>query len=154
MPVTRTSPARGERRDACGDVDRDAGQAVPVDFDLTGVHAGSDLESQLSHGFADPQGASQRPGRPVERCEEPVAGRIDLATAEPFEGLSHLGVVPAQELFAKRDRRASTARSVEPTMSVKSIVVSTRFDRHRRRVPVAKLSISSTRPSESPAKNT
>ena len=38
----------GERCDACGDVDREAGDVVALDLDLSDVEAGTDLQSELA----------------------------------------------------------------------------------------------------------
>ena len=61
--------------------------AMPCDLaarqlDLARVQAGPDLEAERAHGVADAAGAADRASRPVERREEAVAGRVDLAPTE------------------------------------------------------------------------
>ena len=66
------------RRHARPSVDGDAGDLVADELALARVHADPDLKAQRCHRLDDRLGAACRERRPVERCEEPVAGCIDL----------------------------------------------------------------------------
>jgi hypothetical protein len=63
------------------------------------MHTGSDLEPDRTQLLDDCLGAAHCPRRPVERREEPVAGRIDLTTPESAELMTHHGVVPLEQLL-------------------------------------------------------
>src|SRR5262245_7596816 len=68
----------GEPRDAGADVDRDPPEVAVGDLDLARVHAGPDLDTEPPDGLDRGGGASDRPRRPVEGREEPVARVVHL----------------------------------------------------------------------------
>ena len=74
----------------------------------------------------DRQRTPHRRSRCIERRDETIPGRVDLAAAEPTELRADDGVVgielAAPHVIAERGRRGV----VESTMSVKRTVVSTR----------------------------
>ena len=85
VDVTSTSPGAGERRDARADVHRDAGDVVALQLDLAGVEPGAHLDAQRPRRRGDRVRARDRARRPVERGEDVVAARVDLAPAEALE---------------------------------------------------------------------
>jgi hypothetical protein len=68
----------GERRDARGDMDRDALHFVFADFDLACVEAGSDLNAERANRLGDPLSATNRARRAVESGEKAVTERLHL----------------------------------------------------------------------------
>ena len=106
----------GERGDPRGDVDRHAAHVVAEQLRLARVHAGADLDAEPAHGARDRGGAPDRARRTVEHGEEPVAHRLDLATAVVGELLAHDAVVLVQELapaaVAERRRQLRGADDV------------------------------------------
>ena len=90
-----------------------------------------------------PDGAPHRPRRAVERSEEAVAGRVDLAAAEALELRAHERRDADRAGRASAGRPARAALSSTPTMSVNSSVVSTRSGSLPVRAPVRNSSISS-----------
>ena len=121
---TRISPGLGLGRNAGSDVDRDPGDLLADDLALAGVQAGADLEPELAYGGSDRLRAADCSDRPVEGGEEPVAGRVDLATAEAAELLADERVVAFDAAPATRIAD-SASFAVEPTMSVKRTVART-----------------------------
>jgi hypothetical protein len=73
--------------------------AIPHHLDLTGVHAGPDLEADGRHGPTDRDGAAYGACRPVEGGEEPIAGGIDLAAPETSQLFANDGVMPLKQLL-------------------------------------------------------
>ena len=63
-----------------------------------GVQSGPDLEPERRHRLRDCAGAANPRCRPVERREEPVARRVDLAAAEALELTSDDRVVTLDEV--------------------------------------------------------
>src|SRR5207247_6928138 len=57
-----------------------------------------DLEPDRTQLPDDCHGASHRTRRPVERREEPIAGRVDLTTPVPDELATHHCAVPLEQL--------------------------------------------------------
>jgi hypothetical protein len=79
--------------DACADVDRDATD-LPVDrLDLSGVHAGADLEIEGPNSVDDRLRAPHGASRAVERREEAVSRRVDLDAVVARQDRSDRGVV-------------------------------------------------------------
>ena len=71
--------------DPGGCMDSDTASVAADDRDLAGVEPGPDLDAErpdrLGHGCS----AAHRAARTVEQCQEAVAGRDHLATAEPVQ---------------------------------------------------------------------
>src|SRR5688572_3777161 len=59
------------------------------------------LEAQVASSISDRLGAADRPGGAVERRQEPVAGRIDLAAPETPQLSSDQLVVLREQLFPR-----------------------------------------------------
>ena len=66
-------------------MDGDAGHLAPHELALSGVQPRADLQPDLANGVADRAGAANPSCRPIERSEEPVAGRVRLVTSEALE---------------------------------------------------------------------
>ena len=90
--VTRAS----ERRDAGADRDRDPDDLAVADFALAGVETGPHLETDRSQWIAEDSGGENRPGGPIERGEEPIAGGVELPALEPREVAADDRVMPFQ----------------------------------------------------------
>src|SRR6185503_6819249 len=69
----------GGRGDPRADVNREPGNLVTMQLDLARVEACAHVESERPDSLGHRAGASDGARRPVERREEAVAGRIDLA---------------------------------------------------------------------------
>src|SRR5438034_3865649 len=87
-----------ERADARRDVNSDAADVVPHHLALSRVHAGPNTDSQLLGGVEDRPSAADRARRTVERSQEPIPDRLDLASAEPPERRPHDPLVPLENL--------------------------------------------------------
>ena len=87
----------GQGSHARPDVHRDAGQLVANNLDLARMKAATNRDRESSQRVAHRDGAADRPRRPVEGREEPVAGRIDLPSAVAGQDLTHRGVVVLQQ---------------------------------------------------------
>ena len=115
-----------------------------VELAFAYVDAGSQLEPDLGDTAQDRLGAADRPGRPVERREEAVAGGVALL--DRGSGRARGGrqgvVLPSRSRHPRSP--SSAARSVEPTMSVKRIVAKTLPGTCTVSSPRTKRSISST----------
>jgi hypothetical protein len=85
-------------RDSRADVDGDSAHLAFDHLALTGVQAGTDLQTQLFHRLGDRAGAADRSSRPVEAGEEPVTGRIELPSVIADELSTDDRVVPLEEL--------------------------------------------------------
>src|SRR3972149_6185923 len=68
----------GERSDARADRDGEPTHVVGEGLDLARVQPGPDLDPERLHRLRDHRRAPDRPGRPVEGGQEPVAHRLDL----------------------------------------------------------------------------
>src|SRR4029079_5534066 len=79
--------------DAGADVHGHAGHVVTADLALSGVQSRADLEAQSTHRIGDVGRAADAAGRPVERGQEAVAGRLDLAALVAAEVAPHEVVV-------------------------------------------------------------
>ena len=66
-------------------------------LDLTGVHAGTDVQTEGRQGSSDLERAADRPRRTVERCEEAVTGRVEFLTGEAAQLASYGPVVLVEE---------------------------------------------------------
>src|SRR2546430_5431694 len=104
---------------------RDAGGLGPLAFDLAGMQAGADLQTDLLDRIADSARAANGPCRPVEGREEAVASGVDLGSGITFQELANPGVVAVEKL-APAVVADGLELWVEPTMSVNSTVTSTR----------------------------
>jgi hypothetical protein len=91
------------------------------------VKSGPDLELEPPERVADRRGGENGAGGPVERCKEPVAGRVELRALEPGELAADDRVMPLEQ-FSPGESPSRDASSVEPTMSVKRTVASTRAE--------------------------
>ena len=58
-------------------------------LDLTGVDPGADVEAERRERLPDREPTPDRPGRPVEQREEPVARRVDLLARVAGELTTH-----------------------------------------------------------------
>jgi hypothetical protein len=65
---------------------------------FAGVQAGTDREPKLAHTFDDGACAANRPCGAVERGEESVTGRVDLAPTEAQQLPSDQRVMPLEQL--------------------------------------------------------
>src|SRR3990172_7522711 len=88
----------GEGTHAGPDRDGDPGDVGSVELDLTGVESTSDLDPERRHRPDDRPGEPDPAGGAVERYEEPVPHRLDLATAESTELSPHDPVVVLADL--------------------------------------------------------
>src|SRR5438093_13771958 len=68
----------GKGGNPCAHMYREAGGLGPPVFDLAGMQAGADLQTDLLDRIADGASAANGPCRPVEGREEAVASGIDL----------------------------------------------------------------------------
>ena len=102
---------RGLSGDAGGDLHREAADAVPLELDLAGVHPGADADAERPERADDRAGAADGARRAVEGGEDPIAGSLDLAAAEPGQlGVRRLAIARgADDLVTssvtRRDRR-------------------------------------------------
>ena len=77
---------------------REAGGLGPPVFDLAGMQAGADLQTDLLDRISDGSSAANGPCRPVEGREEAVASGIDLGSGVTFQELANQGVVAVEKL--------------------------------------------------------
>ena len=124
-------------------MDGDPGDPVGGELHLAGVHARTNLQAEPSHRRDDRACGPHRARRAVEAREDTVARGVDDRAAVPRND-----VVTSASWRASSSRHArsptSTARSVEPTKSVKRTVASTRSWAGPRRAPVRNSSTSSS----------
>src|SRR5205807_8938792 len=78
-------PRAGRRRDPRAGVHGDAADLLLKQLALAGVQTRADVDSELAHPVADRKRGAHRPRGTVEAREEPVARRIDLASAKPLQ---------------------------------------------------------------------
>src|SRR5207249_3125910 len=71
---------------------------VADQLDLPRVEPGPDLDALGTEKGGDLRGAPDRPRRSVERCEDAVAGSVDLDTSVLFELCANDRVVPLEQL--------------------------------------------------------
>jgi len=71
--------------DALGYVNSDSGDVVSMAFDLAGVEPDAYVDAEVSKLIANGRRAADAAAGSVERRQEPVAGRLDLASAESVE---------------------------------------------------------------------
>jgi len=72
----------GEREDAGGDVDPDAGDLTAATLDLTGVKTGTDVQAERTHTLTKYERTADGAGGTVERREHPVARELWNLPAE------------------------------------------------------------------------
>ena len=107
-------------RDSRADVDGDSAHLAFDHLALTGVQAGTDLQTQLLHRLGDRAGAADRSSRPVEAGEETVTGRIELrsviadelSTDDRVVPLEELAPCPVAELHRMPVRKRLTSRAI------------------------------------------
>ena len=75
----------GERRDSRTDRDRDPDHLAVADLALARMETGPHLETDVPQRIAKGGGGEDRLGGPIERGEEPIAGRVELPALEPRE---------------------------------------------------------------------
>jgi hypothetical protein len=129
--------------DALGDVDGDAGDVGSVVFDLAGVEADADVETKGPQLIADRDAAADAATGSVEGCEEPVAGRFDLAAAESREFGAYQVVMSGQQISPTAITGLGQV-SVDRTTSVNITVASIRSATWVGRRPVTNSSIGSS----------
>src|SRR5271163_1708458 len=88
----------GDRADPRSDVNREPGQIILNEPDLTSVHARSDLNAEDLARIDDRLSAANRAGGTVEGGHEAIAQRLDLPAAPTSELLTHRFVVAIQQL--------------------------------------------------------
>ncbi len=71
-------------------------------FELTRMASDTHLDTELAHAVDDLRGAFHGARRSVERREEPVAGGVDLGSAEAHERRPHLPVMGCEQLPPSR----------------------------------------------------
>ena len=86
----------GEVRDPCGGMHGYATNVIVPNLDLTGMEAAAHFDSEGSE-FLDDCGAAHAAGRAVEGGKKAVAQRLDLASAETRQFLTHRLVVACQQ---------------------------------------------------------
>src|SRR3989442_2780118 len=93
--------------DARACMDGHAGELVIHALALARVAPGADFDTEAPHGITDALGATYGPGRPVECCEEAVAGTVDLTPTVAIDLLADDWVVTPEEIapgaVAERD---------------------------------------------------
>ena len=129
--------------------------AIPPTFvahqlDLAGMDPCADLEADRRHRVHDRGRATHGSRRSVEGREEPIARGVDLPAPVSTQLGAHQRVVPLEQLASRRGHRAGSRARVDPTMSVKSTVASTRSRSGGGRTPVRNSSTSSRIESASP----
>jgi hypothetical protein len=92
----------GERRDTRADRHRDPRQLAVAHLALTGVNPDADLELEPPKGVADRGGSPNRSCGPIERREEAISGRVELAPVVAPELLADDRVVSLQQLTPAR----------------------------------------------------
>ena len=105
-PETRTSPAPPSaaiRAPVCTAM---PATLVTAELYLARVNACAHFEPDRPNGVADRACAAHCASGPVERCEEAVARRVDLAAAVALELCANKRVVPCEQLRSSRGRRA------------------------------------------------
>ena len=83
----------GERADPGRNVDGDARDIRTGQLDLARMEPSPDSQPVRRDRVTNGEGTTNRPGRPVERRKEPVAGRLHLVPSKPFERRPSLSVV-------------------------------------------------------------
>ena len=87
----------GEARDASADVHREAAHLLPHTLAFAGVESRANRDAHLPHRLDDLSRAFQSLRRRVERCEQTVAGGVDLLAVEPFQLASGDAVIGIQD---------------------------------------------------------
>src|SRR5690349_11099493 len=85
-------------RDPCADVDRQATQLVADPLTFSRVHAGSNLEAEVTHRPDDRARAADSHSRAVEAGKESVACGVELTSVEPGEQLADARIVLVDQL--------------------------------------------------------
>ena len=75
--------------DAGAGMHGDAMRLSARQLDFPRVQSGPDLEAERAHRVADAAGAADRASRSVERREEAITGRVDLAPTECAQLTTH-----------------------------------------------------------------
>src|SRR5215470_15717501 len=88
----------GKRRDTGAGADDDPCDLPLVELALPRVNSCPELEPDRLHRGENPLRAPDRPCRPVERCEEPIAGRVALDSPIAGQLPAHECVVTLEEV--------------------------------------------------------
>src|SRR5207244_9408051 len=91
-------PALPRRGNPGADHDDKARDLALVQLAFPRVHACPNLEPELADAVDDSLGAANRPRRPVEGGEEPVAGRVLLFSAKARQLAANEPVVPLKQV--------------------------------------------------------
>src|SRR6266536_768880 len=83
----------GESGDAGADMNREARHRLGPALYLSGMQAGPDLDADLPHRIPGGAGAPDGPRGPIERDEESVPRRVNLAAVEPVQEAPDAGVM-------------------------------------------------------------
>jgi hypothetical protein len=86
------------RCDARAGVHCDAADSVARELDLARVQACAEFDPERADRIADRLGRTDRARRAVERREETVAGRVDLASPETLELTSDESVMLVEQV--------------------------------------------------------
>jgi hypothetical protein len=97
MPLPATVARGPDRHDPGAGVHDEPADLAAHDLGLAEVDARADLEPELADALRDLDGAADRVGGTRERGEEPVACRIELATAMTLQRVSDEAVVRGDE---------------------------------------------------------
>src|SRR5512132_2510323 len=87
-----------ESGDARADMDREARHRRAPALHLSGMQAGPDLDADLAYRIPGGAGAPDGPRGPIERDEESVPRRVDLAAVEPFQKAPDAGVMLVEHI--------------------------------------------------------
>ena len=108
---------------------------LPDHFALAGVETGADFDAERLCILRNSAGTADAPRRTVEGGKNTVAGRLDLMSAKACQVAPDRGVMIVEQIAPAVVASAATF-SVEPTMSVKSTMASTRSSETDAREPV------------------
>jgi hypothetical protein len=95
---TRTSLGPGQGGDARADVYSHPGDIVTAHFDLAGVNTHPNLDAEHPGCVDKGVGARDRGAGAGEGRDESVTGGVHFEAAEPFEFVTHDGVVVVQQV--------------------------------------------------------
>src|SRR5215831_464611 len=83
---------------ACADVNGDATELLPNDLAFAGMAPGTYFDAERADARRDRLSAANGSGRAIERCEEAVARRVDLASTKARELSASQVVVTIQQV--------------------------------------------------------
>src|SRR4051812_28554308 len=87
----------GEARDPCGGMHGYATHVIAPNLDLAGMEAAAHFDSKRPEALDDCGGAAHASGRAVEGGKKAVTQRLDLASSEARQFLTHRLIVPCQQ---------------------------------------------------------